>query len=249
MSTPANKADAQENEASEASFADVVNDVVNKATVDAKGNLVLPDDTTEEVRFAATLEKRRRDTQVSHTKLSQKNKALEAEKAELLKQATGSVTLELTTEQAEELEELKFSDPEAWRNKVNTLEKDARTKRVKEIDETLKQVSSSTLDKDEVERRKSVLAKFLEDNKDFEIDDDVIANDIPPRITKKLEKGDISFEEFLQECLDYTKTGKVVKQTEETPGNVDLGKVGGGDRPDKNAVKEDIIISYRKETY
>jgi len=230
------------------SFADLVNKAVNEAKTDEKGNLVLPDDLSEEVQYAATLEKRRRDTQASHTKISQKVKALEAEKSALLSKATGSFEIELTTEQEAELEDLKFSDPEAWRKKMNTLETEARNKRTKEIDEELKKVSSSSLETEELERRKQVLSDFLEANEGFELDDDIIANDIPPRISKKLEAGQITFEEFLQECHDYLKTGKVIKQDKVLSGP-NLSKIGGGNSPDKNAVKEDIITSYTKETY
>lgn len=240
----------QENEDSqELDFAGKVNKAVNEAKVDAKGNLVLPEGISDEVRYAAGLEKRRRDTQADHTRLSQRTKALEAEKSALLNRVTGSVELELTAEQAEELEDLKFSDPEAWRKKMNSYESSARTKRTSEIDEELKKVAASTLDQNEIERRKTVLADFIEANDGFELDDDVIANDIPPRITKKLADGRITFEEFLQECYDYTKTGKVVKQTEKVPSEGNLSKVSGGNSPDKNAVKEDIVKSYEKETF
>lgn len=234
----------------ELDFAGLVNKAVNEATVDAKGNLVLPDNLDPNVKYAASIEKRRRDTQADHTRQSQKIKALEAEKSTLLSKVTGSVELELTKEQAEELEDLKFSDPEAWRKKVNSYESSARTKRTAEIDEELKQVSSSTLDQNELERRKTVLADFIEAKDDgFKLDDDIIANDIPPRILKKLNDGKITFEDFLQECYDYTKTGKVIKQTEKVPSEGNLSKVSGGNSPDKNAVKEDIIKSYEKETF
>lgn len=251
MGNPADKSvDTQEERDQDtgSSFADLVNKAVNEAKTDEKGNLVLPDGLSEEVKYAATLEKRRRDTQASYTKISQKVKALEAEKSALLSKATGSFELELTTEQEAELEDLKFSDPEAWRKKMNTLETEARNKRTKEIDEELKKVSSSSLEIEELERRKQVLSDFLEANEGFELDDDIIANDIPPRISKKLEVGQITFEEFLQECHDYLKTGKVIKQDKVLSGP-NLSKVGGGNSPDKNAVKEDIITSYAKETY
>jgi hypothetical protein len=251
MSNPADKSvDTQEEQDQDtgSSFADLVNKAVNEAKTDEKGNLVLPDDLSEEVKYAATLEKRRRDTQASHTKISQRVKALEAEKSTLISKATGSFEVELTAEQEAELDDLKFSNPEAWRKKMNTLETEARNKRTKEIDEELKKVSSSSLEAEELERRKQVLSDFIKANEGFELDDDIIANDIPPRISKKLEAGQITFEEFLQECYGYLKTGKVIKQ-DKVPSGPNLSKVGGGNSPDKNAVKEDIITSYTKETY
>lgn len=250
MSLSTEDVDTQKNEGENKSlsFAETVMKVVEEAKVDDKGNIVLPEDLPEDVKFAATIEKRRRDTQADNTRKSQKLKALEAEKTSLLKHAVGSVKVELSSEQEEELETLKFSDPEAWRKKMNTLEAEARNKRAKEIDDEVKQVSKSTLDEDELERRKNVMSDFLKAHEGFELDDDIIANDIPPRITKKLETGQITFEEFLQECFTYVNTGKVVRQ-DKVPGGPNLSKVGGGSSPDKNAVKEDIITSYAKETY
>lgn len=236
---------------SEPTFADKVNDVVKNMVRDDNGNWTLPDDKelSEEVRFAAIAEKRFRDTQSAYTKERQKAKALEAEKTVLLKKAVNNVQVKLTPEQAEELEDLKFSDPEAWRKKVNAYEADALKEHEQQINEEVKQVSTSSLDEEEKERRSVVLKEFLNNHEGFELNDSVIQNDIPPRITKKLANGEVTFEDFLQECYDYLTTGKVVKQTETTLGQPNLNSMGGGSTPDKNAVKEDIITSYRTETF
>lgn len=251
MGNPAENADTQEERdedtnKSEPTFADRVNEAVNGMSKDAKGNYVLPEGLSEEVQFAAMAEKRRRDTQAAFTKTSQENKALKAKEQVLSKKALTNVEVKLTPEQEEELEDLKFSDPEAWRKKRNAYEAEALEKHQKDLDKEVTEASTSSLEQEEIEQRKVILAEFLESNPDFKLD---IDQDIPPRIVKKLADGKVTFEDFLQECLDYSKTGKVVKQTEETLGQPNLGKTGGGSSPDKNAVKEDIIASYAKETY
>lgn len=234
----------------EQTFEQKINSIVDTVGRDEKGRYVVPDDLSEPEKFAVIAEKRRRDTQSEFTRTTQKNKALEAEKAALLNKASGSVKVELTTAQAEELEELKFSDQEAWRKKMNTYERDASAKQKKELDDELKQVSTSSLVNEELDRRKHVLLDFNQAHPDIEITDEVIANDIPPRIVKRLETGAISFEVFLDECSDYLKTGKVVKQVEQPPRKQpNLSKVGGGSKPDENAVKEDIVLSYKKEVF
>lgn len=254
MGTPAENADTQddndlENKSGEGqSFADKVNEAVKGMKLDDKGNYELPEGLSEEVQYAAMAEKRRRDTQAEFSKTKQEAKALKAEKAALLKRIEGNIQIDVTDEQKEELEDLKFSDPEAYRKKMNKYEQDARDKRLKEIDDELKQVSAGSLETEELERRKAVLEEFQSANTDVEINDDVIANDIPPRILKKLETGSITFEAFLIECRDYLKTGKVVKQ-EKNHQQPNLSKVGGGSKPDQNAVNEDIVLSYNKETY
>lgn len=253
MSNPAEAAtqgknpDAAENKATK--FETAVNEVVKNITRGADGKYILPDDVSEEVRYAAILEQRRRDTQSEFTKAAQVKKALEAENKALKQKAIGEVKLTLTDEQKEELDTLKFEDPEAWRKKMNRYEREALDKHAKEVDDEIAQVSADTLAKDELERRKDVLTEFNQANPDFQLNDDIIANDVPPRITKKLETGKISFEQFLQEVYDYQKTGKIVKQKEETNDQPNLSKVGGGHRPDKHAEQEDIILSYNKEVF
>lgn len=241
----------QKAEKPEPTFADRVNEAVNTMAKDDEGNWVLPEgeELSEEVRVAAISEKRYRDTQSAYTRTNQQKKALEAENSVLLKKAVGNVELSLTAEQAEELEDLKFSDPEAWRKKLNVYENEALAKHEEELNEEVKKVSNSSLDEQELERRKQVTANFLADHEGFVFTDEVWQNDIPPRINKKLENGDISFEEFLSECHSYLTTGKVVKQDDDILGQPNLGKVGGGSRPDKNAVKEDAIQSYNTETF
>lgn len=252
MSNPANaatqgtKPEAETNKLSK--FETAVNDVVKNITRGNDGKYVVPEDVPVEIRHAAILEQRRRDTQSEYTRISQSKKALEAENKVLKNKVIGDVKLELTPEQTEELENLKFEDPDAWRKKVNRYELEAIDKHTKAVNEEVTKFSSEELEKDELERRKTVLVEFNQANPDFQLNDDVIQNDIPPRITKKLETGKVTFEEFLKEVYDYTKTGKVVKQ-EETPNQPNLSKMAGGDKPDANAVKEDIIMSYKKEIF
>lgn len=251
MSTPAN-ADTQDHigtdEADTNDFAKTVSEVVKQITRGKDGKYVLPEGVSPEVKHAAILEQRRRDTQSEYTKLAKDVKTLSVENNVLKQKVKGEVNLELTKEQAEELDDLKFSDPEAWRKKMNKLERDAAAKRDADITAELGKLSTETLAKDELERRKDVLNDFNSAHPDFQIDDDVLANDIPPRFLKKLETGQVSFEAFLNEVYEYSKTGKVIKQ-ESTLDQPNLGKVGGSTRPDKHAVKEDIITSYNKEIY
>lgn len=229
-------------------FEATVTEVVKNITRGVDGKYVLPEDLPPAVKFAAIAEQRRRDTQSEFTKTNQRLKALDAENKALKTKAIADVPLNLSPEQAEELEDLKFSDPEAWRKKVNRLEVEARAAREKDLDDEIGKVSAETLAKEETERRKDVLAEFNKSHPEFVIDDSVIQNDIPPRITKKLETGEISFETFLEECCEYSKTGKVVAQ-ENLNDMPNLSKVGGGSQPDKHAKQEDIILSYNKEVF
>jgi len=252
--TGANAADTQEDEVegannTELSFADKVNDAVKNMKVNDKGVYELPADLPEEVRVAAMAEKKFRDTQSAFTKTNQKLKTLEAEKTILLTKATENVTIELSQEQKDELEELKFSDTEAWRKKLNSYERDAVDKHRKKLEQEVKEVSTSTLDTEELERRKQVLSDFKKEHPSFDLNDDIIANDIPPRLTKKLAEGNITFDEFVVSCYEYLNKGKTIKDTEDAGKRPNLSKLGGKSSPDDKAIAEDTLRSYEKEIY
>jgi len=230
--------------------AEKINSLVASLEKDDKGSWKLPEGTEvdETTAFAVMAERRRRDTQAAYTGVSQKVKALEAEKATLRSKAIDEASLQLTPELAEELDDLKFSNPEEWRKRMNVLETEHKTKRMNAIDEELKQVSTTTLVKNELEQREDILASFNASHSDYPISQEVIDNDIPPRILKKLETGKVTFEQFLAECYEYAKTGKVVKQTD-APEMPNIGRIPGGSKPDSKAVDKDIINSYKNETY
>ncbi len=252
MGTQADTATTQdvEVEVKTNTVAETINGLVAKLEKDDKGSWKLPADVEvdETTAFAVMAERRRRDTQAAYTGVSQKVKALEAEKATLRAKAIDEASLDLTPELTEELNDLKFSDPEEWRKRMNVLETEHRTKRMNAIDEELKHVSTTTLVKNELEQREDILASFNASHPDYPITQEVIDNDIPPRILKKLETGKVTFDQFLSECYEYATTGKVIKQTE-TPDMPNIGRIPGGSKPDSKAVDKDIIHSYRKETY
>ena len=63
---------------------------------------------------------------------------------------------------------------------------------------------------------------------ELKITDDVIQNDIPPRITKQLEQGKINFGEFLNQCGEYMSKGRVVAPpSDKAPDNPNLNKTPG----------------------
>lgn len=229
-------------------FEQSVSEAVKNIKRGDDGKYILPDTLSPEVKFAAIAEQRRRDTQAEYTKISQSKKALEVENSALKKKAIGNIKITLTEDQQEELDDLKFSDPEAWRVKVNKYEQEALIKYSQELDTEITQISSEELKQSELERRKDVLKEFNQANPDFQLNDTIFENDIPPRITKKLETGKISFEDFLHEAYSYLKTGKVIKR-DTLPNDPNLSKMGGGDKPDTHGEKEDIILSYNKEIF
>ena len=192
--------------------------------------------------FAAKTEKRRRDTQASYTRSQQdlkKTQLLNQRMAETLETELVKV---LPAQAAAELEELKHQDPDAWRAKITELENTRKS----QVQEQLQAIEQEAGNKSELEVRIEQLRAFQEANPTVTINDEVIENDIPPRITKKLETGKISFGEFLEECRVYLAKGKVVDKGD-TPTDIpDLGSASGSS---SKPVRKPSKSQYEKEIY
>lgn len=209
MGTPDNT-DTQEK-----TYQERVNEVVGQFQTDDNGKLSLPDgvEVDEGLLFAAKTEKRYRDTQSAFTKSQQSNKVLAAQNEKFASAWEQDFVKNLSSDEQTTLEELKTQDPEAWRVKISEIE-DSRKQQLAEKRRQIEQESTQTT---ELEQRQQQLAAFLEANPSITINDEVLENDIPPRITKKLEKGEITFNEFLDETKTYLEKTKVVKPAASNP--------------------------------
>ena len=225
-----------------------VSDVVKMITTDEEGNYKFPEDVelSDTLKFAATAEKRRRDTQSEYTKTKLGLTAAEAENARLREELL-KVGSKLTSEQEEELEELKTSDPDAWRLKLNEFENLAIDSQKAHIDTMTSEVKNSASLEFEMSQRSEVLASFNAEN-GVNLTDELLLNEIPARIVKKLQEGKIQYDEFLQEGLDFLKTTKVVKQ-EPTMGDPNLNSVSGGKEPGNNDSEGSLSELYGQDLY
>jgi hypothetical protein len=224
MSTTA-QTDAQTPDTKSASLSTQVSEFLASKPFDDNGKIIFGDDAPEAFKELVRAEKSRRDTQAAYTKQQQAIKKLEAEKEALLEQVNGAVTL--TPEQQEELDELKFSDPDAWYQKKVALETQARQEAKAKLD----QAGLNAAQAYELQRRKEVLAEFTQ-NTGFALTDEIIANDVPPRLTKKLEDG-MEFGAWLYEVKQYLDTPKAI-QKEDVSNVTDIGKEANASDGDKN---------------
>lgn len=243
------KTEAQTDESQKSeqkSFTQTVNEVAGALTYNKEKNVYdFPEgEFPEEVKIAVLAEKRRRDTESKYSKSRHRLKAVENENAELRKRLAKSVQVSLSPDEQQELNTLKYEDPDAWRVRMNELEFAAQSK----LNEDLTSISSTSTQQAETERRAQVLEEFKNTHDGFEFTDEMLQNDIPPRITKKLEQGEISFEDFLDKSYAYLQKGKVfdTKSLETQP---NLGKVGGGSTPSEDAMSKDIVGSYTDDIY
>lgn len=206
-----------------------------------EGNNVTTTDTPESTQV--DYEKRFKDTQAFATKIAQEKAEKERElnelKAELsVLKETANPSLNIDAQMQSELEDLKYSDPDAWRVKMNELELKSRQEFNSKIDEA-KQLSSQQL---ELQRRANILDQFQTKHPDVAFTDELLNLDIPRRIVKELEEGKVSYEEFLNNVYNYVKHPKVIGSTTKTLEQPNLSKVGGDDTPTKNSSSNQNII-------
>jgi len=199
-----------------------INEALGK--VDDKGKLIFAEDTDPLFKQAVISEKKARDTQSSYTKSRQELAEVTA-KADLLQSKVVSNSMQLTAEQVAELEDLKDTDLDAWFDKKSEYEGLAKQNFVGSLNEeitvaTKKAASDLTL----VERQEALVS--FQTRTGMALTDDVMANDIPPRLQNKI--NDMPFEDYLNEVATYLNKGKVVKQTDAGLDQVDISKLSGG---------------------
>lgn len=230
------------------SFEEQVNEVVGQMTQTEEGKWELPADVEvdEAVKYAANIERRRRDTQTAFNNVNKEKLALARERDQWVSQAEQDAVSRMSAEQQSELEELKHSDPDAWRIKLNEFEQANKQK----FEDTKKTLAAKAVEQTEEERRKQMLEDWQKANPELQLDDDTIADNIPPKFIKQLERGEIDFEGFLDVAKTYLGKEKVVAPaTDEPPTTPDLSKQGGGSMPSESAQVKDLASAYQDDVY
>lgn len=202
--------------------------------VDSVSSQEEADSSTPEQKQTVDWEKRFKDTQAAYTKSQQE---LAKVKATLKVKETWQD--EISAEDKDRLEDLKYSDPDAWYAERARLENESKSR----FNEKLNQVTTELT---ELDKRELVLEEFKNSHPGFDLNDDIITYDVPKRITSKLENGDISWEEFLQETYDYLHTPKVIgDKNDKEESEPNLSEAGGGDTAADYATNADVKQSYK----
>ena len=231
---------------SEQSFEEQVNTTIGEVKKGDDGKLEFPEGTTEAVKFAATSEIRRRDTQSALTKTKDELSTATVKNNKILENWAKDITATLSDDEQNELNELKHSDPDKWRQRLDEIEISKQA----QFEDKKKEIDDAASKETAIQKRTRLLKEYNEANPEHMLSDDVIDNDIPPRITKKLANNEISFEEFLSEANKYLTTGKVIGgDNDDAPDDPDLGDMGGKQTPSDASVKGDAEATYKDEMY
>ena len=226
-------------------FTDEVSELVGKMEKGDDGNWALPEelskDLDEPILFAVTAERRYRDTQGAFTKAQQGFKRQEAITVGLEERLLNSEVV-LTKEQKFELADLKKTDPEAWRTKLNEYETAGKVLLKTELEE----IRTKSGNKGEVEVRIEQMTVWSE-NTGIKLNDEIVDNSLPPSFKKDLEAGKITFEQFLTKAGNFLKSAKVIEKAGESTNDdtLDLGRIAGGQEPTNEAQKGDFEETYK----
>lgn len=227
------------------SFEEQVNEVIASATKTDDGKTTFAEGTNEAIAYAATAEMRRRDTQSAFTKSRQKLKALEVENTKLAESWEQDAVSTLSKGEQARLEELKVQDPEKWRQEITQVEEDKR----KNFQEKRQAITTEAQATTELERRQAQITAYNEQNPEAQLTDDVIENDIPPRITAKLKSGDISFDEFITQCNNFLTKPKKVATGDKPPKEPAFARSRGSHQPSPEAIAAQDSNEYKQETF
>ena len=170
-------------------------------------------------------EKRRRDAQAALTPLQQENIRLKAELAAAKTPNEPTVT----PDEQQRLDDLKFTDPEAWRNEMNKIESESSKAHTEHVDRLTR-----------IETDKVQAEAFF--NAHPELDKEVIKQIIPTAIQKQYEDGELTIGQVLdvgKRLLDGAPIASVI-----APKNPEIGKVAGSDKPTEQAKQKQVEVDW-----
>lgn len=246
MSKPDSNTEAQSGKKTEPTFEQTVNETVAGMMKGDNGKWQFAEgsELSDQVKFAAKTERRRRDQEGAYTKQMEEVAALKAMNEQLTAKVKTKPSASISDEQAQELDNLKFEDPDAWRAKLNEYE----TQASRQLQEELVKMEQESSKQAEVERRKIVLAQFNAQNPQLNLTDEVIIDNVPPRIIKQLETGEIAFDDFLAKAKTYITTPKVLDSGTVLAAEPNMGQLQGSANPNvDNQLGSDD--SYENEVY
>jgi len=228
-------------------IAELVNTHVNN--LDDKGKLQLPEDMPDWQKHVIRGEKRTRDAQAELSKTQHKLRESVAVNGVLLDTASTMVPddFQLSDTELTALNTLKTTDPDKYRLEVNALEAKAKEAQRVNLEELTKKAADEATNAHTTKNRVTVLSEFRDANPDLIITDEVLVNDVPPRLLAGVTNGDYTYSEYLNKVKTYLETGKSVNPGKDKEPN--LHNMSGSQTPGKAAAQKAGQADYAKMTF
>jgi len=192
---------------------------------------------------AENSEKRRRDTQSMLTPLQQENARLRAENDVLQDVTAGNTQLTLDSETVARLDDLKYRDPDAWRQEVNTLETNARKQAKTDLGKRVDEKVQVQLTEQKQAENRQVADDFFTANTD--LDPSTFTKLIPVGLQDDLVAGTITAEEFFEQGAVLIRTAPV--KSAKAPNSPDLGGVAGSADPSQSSKEKQNMQDWSKQ--
>ena len=230
---------------------DDVSEALKVYKADDKGKVVIPEGTPTHVATALKLEQQRRNSNSAYgkersraDKLDEENTALKAQMA-LLATPSGP-----TAEQLVALEELKFTDPDAWFAMKTQLETAGKATAIARVTEA---VGQATKDADVAytakvaQGREKTMGELLNThnalNPEGVITQEMLNLEIPPSLVNQYAQGEVDGATFLAKVSKFLYADRVIK-TEQVLGQPSLSDVPGYIAPTKAAETKTVEEMY-----
>ncbi len=220
-------------------------------SADENGKVVIPENTPEYVATALNIEQRRRDVNASFGRSESENQRLAAEnealKAEMAKLAKPSG---LSADQQAELDDLRYSDVDAWFEKKRDYEAQ-NSKAVNGVVEnaiseanktaTVKVQEQVTLSRDEAIA--TMLNQHNAANPSQPITQEMLGLNVPPILVQQFAGGELDGPQFMAQVSKFIYADRVVKK-EDVLDQPDLGNAPSMQAPTDSAKTQSLAEIY-----
>ena len=219
--------------------------------LDDKGKLQLPDNMPDWQKHVIRAEKRQRDAQSELGKTQKQLRETSAANEVLLKTASTIVPedFQLGEDEIKQLEALKFKDPDAYRLKVNDLEAKAKEAQATKLAELTEEAKKDAANQYMAKTQTQVLQEFKEANPTLAITDEVLANDVPPRLINGYKDGKYDYGTYLSMVKDYLNSGVAIGQPNGGSDLPNLSNQAGGTTPGKRAAEAQGKKDYGRMSF
>lgn len=199
---------------------------VRETKRDENGKLVLPEGLTETEQFGVREAYRRGDTESSRSKLESQLKASKKTVESLTTKALNAPP-EDSAEEILRMNDLKITDPDKWRDLKNKKEAAHEQAIRTEVQESETKATQDSIK----ESNEKLLEAFNQIHPNAQITDEVFEKDLPPRLKERYKKGDITFNQLLDEGHVYLLKNKVLGAPSKAKDLPNLGESGGTGLP------------------